>query len=131
MLSYKDILNNEYIKNEYKKIDKINPYAFSHGLQHINNVCEIMNSLCDILKIDKEMRNALLIACASHDVGQYESRDNHGLKAKMIVQELFDNELKENKYYKDILYSIEVHDKKNDKEDSLFALLLIETMGRY
>ncbi len=124
MLSYKDILNNEYIKNEYKKIDEINPYAFSHGLQHINNVCEIINNLCDILKIDKEMRDALLIAGASHDVGQYESRDNHGLKAKMIIQELFDNELKENKYYSDILYSIEVHDKKNDKEDSLFALLL-------
>ena len=119
MISYKDILDDEYIKNAYSTIDKINTYAFSHGLQHINNVCHNMKTLCQILKINKEMEESLLI-----DVGQKDGRENHGLKARLITEKLFSNDLKQDKYYDEILHSIEVHDHKSIGDESLFCLLL-------
>ena len=124
MIDYKKILENNFIKDEYKKIDSINPYPFNHGLKHVNNVCNIMDRLCKILKIDDEEKEALLIACALHDVGQYDGRDNHGLKARKITERLFDNELKDSKYYNDIYSSIEEHDSKCDLKYSLFTILV-------
>ncbi len=124
IIKYHDILNNDYIIKEYAKIDRVNPYAFSHGLQHINNVCNIMKELCNLLHIDDEMKEALLIACVLHDVGQADGRENHGLKAKIITQKLFDNDLKKNKYYDEILHAIEIHDNKSAGNESLFCLLL-------
>ena len=124
MISYKDILENDFIKNEYNKIDSINPYPFNHGLRHVKNVCSIMDKLCDILKIEKERKKALLIACALHDVGQYDGREKHGLKARIIAEKLFDKELKNSKYYKDICLAIEEHDSKCDIKYSLFTILV-------
>ena len=124
MISYKDILENDFIKKEYEKIDGINPYPFNHGLKHVTNVCNIMDKLCNVLNIDDEKKEALLIACALHDVGQYDGRDNHGLKARKIAERLFDNELKDSKYYKDIYSSIEEHDSKCDIKYSLFTILV-------
>lgn len=124
MISYKDILNNEYIKNEYSKIDEINPYAFSHGLKHVNNVCNNMLEICNILNIEDNKKDALLIACALHDVGQADGREHHGSKAKEIAIKLFDKELKENSYYNEILESVEKHDNKNNCDSSLFTILL-------
>ena len=124
MLKYDDFLKNDFIVNEYSKIDEVNPFAFSHGLKHINNVCDNMKILCKILNIDDEMKDALLIACVFHDIGQADGRENHGLKAKHITEKLFSNELKQNKYYNEILHSIEIHDNKSVGNESLFCLLL-------
>lgn len=124
MIDYKKILENDFIKEEYRKIDSINPYPFNHGLRHINNVCSIMNKLCDIFKIYDDKREALLISCALHDVGQYNGRENHGLKARNIAIKLFDKELKENKYYNDILNAIEDHDNSCSIKYPLFTLLV-------
>lgn len=124
MINYKDILNNEYIKNEYSKIDEINPYAFSHGLKHVNNVCNNMLEICNILNIEESEKDALLIACALHDVGQADGREHHGYKAKEIAIKLFDKELKENSYYEQILEAIEKHEMKNNCDNSLFTILL-------
>ena len=124
VLKYEDFLKNDYIVNEYSKIDKINPFAFSHGLRHINNVCNNMKMLCKILNIDDEMKDALLIACVFHDVGQADGREAHGLKAKQIIEKLFSNDIKQNKYYNEILHSVEIHDNKSIGDESLFCLLL-------
>ena len=124
MITYKDILENSFIKNEYNKIDSINPYPFNHGLRHVKNVCNIMNNLCDTFKIEGDKKEALLIACALHDVGQYDGRDNHGLKARKIAENLFDSEIRNNKYYNDIYLAIEEHDSKCDLKYSLFTILV-------
>ena len=124
MLTYKDILNNKVIKTEYQKIDNINPFPFNHGLQHIHNVCGIMDKLTKTLGITGEEKDALMIACTLHDVGQATGRDEHGLKARKIAQELFDEELKNNKYYGDILDAIEHHDEKCSTKFSLFTILV-------
>ena len=88
MISYKDILNNEAIKAEYAKIDKINPFPFAHGLQHINNVCAIMDELTDLLNISGEEKDALMISAVLHDVGQADGRERHGYKARKFAERL-------------------------------------------
>ena len=122
--SYIDILNNDKVIENYNKIDAINPYPFNHGLKHVKNVCCIMDRLCDKLNIIWEEKGALLIACALHDIGQVDGREEHWKKAKLFTISHFENELKDSKYYNDILEAIEKHDNECDINNSLFSLLV-------
>lgn len=125
MFNYKKLLTNHMVIKNYTNIDKINEFPFNHGLKHVRNVCEIIEELCDILRLDKDMKEALLIAGALHDIGQIDGRKNHGLKAKSFLLENFDNEIKQNKYYLDILEAVEKHDNKElNTHDSLFVKLI-------
>ena len=119
-----DILNNDLVIENYGKIDEINPFPFNHGLKHVKNVCEIMNRLCEVLNIDGEKKEALLIASALHDIGQVDGREEHGKKAKEFLIKNFGSELKDNKYYEEILNSIEYHDNPCSIDFPLFTLLV-------
>ena len=124
MINYIDILNNEKLIENYNNIDAINPYPFNHGLKHVKNVCKIMDKLCNKLHIVWEEKDALLIACALHDVGQVDGREGHGEKAKLFAIKHFENELKKHEYYDDILEAIEKHDNVCDVNNSLFCTLV-------
>lgn len=121
-MNYIDYLNNEKVIKAYKRIDEINDFPFNHGMKHVKNVCEIMNNICDILGITKE-KEALLIAAALHDVGQIYGRENHGLKSKEYIINNFNEELKKNEYYDEILEAIEKHSNPS-VDNSLFCTLL-------
>lgn len=123
-MNYKEILENKHVQEQYNAIDKINPYPFNHGLKHVENVCKIMNDLCNVLKIDGEKKDALLIACALHDIGQVDGRENHGKKAKEFAIKMFSKEIKQNSFYLDILDSIEKHDDMCSIDKSLFCILV-------
>jgi len=123
-IGYRDILNSEKLIENYHNIDAINPYPFNHGLKHINNVCKIMDKLCNKLYIVWEEKEALLIACALHDVGQVDGREEHGKKAKLFTIKYFESELKNYEYYDDILEAIEKHDDGCDVNNSLFSTLV-------
>ena len=88
-MNYIDFLENELVKKRYKKIDSINPYALNHGLKHVRNVCNYMDKLCDVLKIDGDKKDALLIACALHDLGQADGREDHRKKIKNFYSKKF------------------------------------------
>ena len=122
--SYIDILNNDKVIENYNKIDAINPYPFNHGLKHVKNVCSIMDKLCDKLNITWEEKDSLLIACALHDIGQVDGREEHWKKAKLFTITHFENELKDLKYYNDILNAIENHDNVCDANNPLFWILV-------
>lgn len=122
--SYIDILNNDKVIENYNKIDAINPYPFNHGLKHVKNVCSIMGKLCDKLNITWEEKDALLIACALHDIGQIDGREEHWKKAKLFTISHFENELKDLKYYNNILEAIENHDNVCDVNNPLFWILV-------
>ncbi len=122
--SYIDILNNDKVIEHYNKIDAINPYPFNHGLKHVKNVCNIMDKLCDKLNITWEEKDSLLIACALHDIGQVDGREEHWKKAKLFTITHFENELKDLKYYNDILEAIENHDNVCDVNNPLFWILV-------
>lgn len=123
-INYIDILNNNKVIEHYNKIDEINPYVFNHGLKHVKNVCNIMNRLCDKLDINWEEKDALLVACALHDVGQVNGAEEHWKNAKLFTINNFENVLKNSKYYNDILEGIENHSKIDDLNSPLFAVLL-------
>jgi HD superfamily phosphodiesterase len=114
MINYKQILEDKIIIDEYKKIDAQNKYPFNHGLQHIKNVCEIMNKLCDALDIIGIEKDSLLIACALHDIGQVNGRENHGIKAKEYAVDYLKNSIDNLDYYNKILNAIADHDKKQE-----------------
>lgn len=60
-MDYIDFLNEEIVKEQYNKIDLINPYAFNHDLKHIRNVWNIMQRLCDTLEINGEENERKLL----------------------------------------------------------------------
>ena len=121
-MNYIDILNDSRVIEQYGKIDIVNPYPFNHGLKHVTNVCNIMNKLCSVLNIVGEEKEALLVACALHDIGQVDGREEHGKKAMIFTMNTFENELKNNMYYSDILKAIEIHDNACSPESELFYL---------
>ena len=123
-MNYKDILNNEKVIQIYKQIDLINPSAFDHGTKHVNNVCKIMNNLCNTLKIDKDEKEALLIACALHDLGRGEGKEKHGFRAKEYTIKEFGEQLHLNPYYNDIIESIEHHSHIDNNDLSFFSILV-------
>ena len=123
-MNYLDFLNNELVIDQYNKIDEINPYPFNHGLKHVKNVCKIMAYLCDTLGIDREEKEALLIASAMHDIGQVGGREEHGRKAKDFLINNFNDGIKNNKFYNNILEAIENHDNPCAVEYPLFTVLL-------
>ena len=123
-MNYIDFLNNEIVINQYNKTDMINPYAINHGLKHIKNVCNIMEKLCDVLKIDIEKREALLIACALHDLGKYDDEENHGKASKDFILKNLYVQLKDNKFFNEILKAIEKHSDIYEENLSLFCILV-------
>lgn len=123
-MNYIDVLNDKKVIDCYNKIDEVNQYPFNHGLKHIKNVCKIMDKLTDSLGIDGEEKGALLIACSLHDIGQVDGRKCHGKKAKQFVIDNYSDVLGNNKYYKDILFAIEIHDYDGNPEESLFSVLV-------
>ena len=48
-----------------------------------------MDKLCDVLKIDGDKKDALLIACALHDLGQADGREDHRKKIKNFYSKKF------------------------------------------
>lgn len=123
-MNYTDVLNNSKVIEIYKGIDEVNQEYFSHGMRHIKNVCNIMSELCDLLNVDKYMKEALLIASALHDIGQLKSRENHGRVAMEYIIDNYEDELKNNKYYNDILYAVDNHSEESKESDTLFTILL-------
>lgn len=124
MITYKDILNDKKVINEYKKIDAQNVFPFSHGLQHIKNVVKIMGKITDTLNITGNRKQYLLIACALHDIGQTNGRENHGLKAKLFSKEYLKNEIPKTDLNL-ILSAIEKHDQETQLDKlSLFTNLV-------
>ena len=123
-MNYIDILNNNNVIDSYKKIDEVNLSIFNHGLKHIKNVCKYMDKLTDILGIDKIEKDALLITCALHDIGQVDGVNNHGRRSKNYIINNFESQLKDNPFYNDILFSVETHDFDCNMEENIFSLLV-------
>lgn len=124
MITYKSILSDQKVIDEYAKIDAQNIYPFSHGLQHAANVAEIVGKLADILGIVDNQKQYLQIACALHDIGQTIGRENHELRAKLFSQEYLQNEIPK-AGLDEILLAIEKHDQETDLDElSLFTNLV-------
>ena len=89
----------------------------------VGSVATLLN-ICNVLEINGEKKEALLIACSLHDIGQVDGREKHGLKAKEFTMKAFPTEINQNSFKLDILDSIERHDDLCTIENSLFCILV-------
>jgi len=86
-MNYIDILNSDYFKNTYTKIEKIKKdFPVNHGFIHINNVIENAKRLADTFKLNERQRELLLIAAALHDIGYIEDRDEHAMNGSILAE---------------------------------------------
>jgi len=97
-MKYNDILNSDYFKNTYKKIEKIKKdFPVNHGFIHIENVVRNAKRLVLTFNLNAKQEELLLIACLLHDVGYLKGRDEHAsngaiLAKKYLIQNGFNRE---------------------------------------
>lgn len=124
MITYKEILEDKIVIEEYNKIDKQNKYPFIHGMKHIENTIGIMKALTNVLEIKGNAENNLLIATAFHDIGQVDGREEHGLKGSVFATKYLKGKIKD-EYLESIAEAIHFHDaKENLDELPLFTNLV-------
>lgn len=128
-MNYIDFLNDPKVVEAYQKIDETNTEKFNHGMKHVKNVCNIMNDLCTLFNIEKEEKEALMIAAALHDIGIVEGRDNHAAKSRKYIEENFSDELQNNRYYNEILTAIESH--SDIREGDTFFTQLLQAADKF
>lgn len=94
-MKYINILKSDFYRETYKKIEELKKdYPVNHGFVHIEHVIEQAKNLANVFSLSKKERENLLIACALHDVGYLEGRENHAKTGAEIAKKF----LKENNF---------------------------------
>ena len=123
-MKYLDCYNDDYIKEMFKKIDSRDE-IYNHGLRHALNVVENIEKLGRLLEIDSEELNYLKIAGYLHDIGRYESNDNHQLFSRDFVLKHVRSKIDSN-WLDRISLAIEKHHEKENVGDlSLFEHIVL------
>lgn len=90
-MNYIDILNSDYFKETYSKIEELKKdFPVNHGFIHINNVIENAKRLSVTFKLTEKETDLLLIACALHDIGYLNGRDDHAYNGSLIAKEVLE-----------------------------------------
>lgn len=121
-MNYEDVLNSKYFKDTYTKIEKIKKdYPVNHGFVHINNVIRNAKRLVAVFNLNKKQEELLLIACALHDIGYLEGRDDHAIRGATLAREY----LKDNNFCDEDIEVIcdAIRNHGGKKEDDLTDLV--------
>ena len=96
-MDYKDIINSEYFKETYAKIEELKKeFYVNHGFIHVNGVVRNAEYLADLFGLDDKQKSLLLIASTLHDIGYLMGRENHAKNGGILAGEyLKDKMLKE------------------------------------
>lgn len=87
-MNYIDIIESDFYKNSYQKIEELKKdYPVNHGFVHIKNVLKNAKDLANIFKLSNMQRKNLYIACALHDVGYLNGRENHAKAGSEIAKD--------------------------------------------
>jgi len=124
-MNYIEVLNNEKIIEIYNEIEKINPWSFSHGIKHINNVLKHIIKITDMLELSDEDKRDLLIATVLHDTGRLFGSEDHARASKAFIEEFLKGRANESSINK-IINIVSNHriDENNDDKDILSKLLI-------
>lgn len=96
VMTYKDIVNSEYFKNTYSKIEELKKdFYVNHGFIHINGVINNAKYLADLFGLNDGQKELLLIATALHDIGYLMGRENHALNGAVLAREYLHGKLPE------------------------------------
>ena len=124
MINYEQILADNTVIAEYQKIDLVNPHPFNHGLPHVRNVIELMKKIIVVLNINENEARNLLIATALHDIGQVDSRDDHGRKGRMFAEKYLSGKINQVDL-ETVLTAIEFHSQKTELDQLSFNTILL------
>ena len=87
-MNYKAIQKTDFYKDTYLKIAELKKdFAVNHSFLHINHVINNAKKLAKTFSLNKQQRRLLYIACALHDVGYLEGREEHAQNGSKIAQE--------------------------------------------
>lgn len=109
---YKLICNDIFLLEIYKQIDSLeirNNLWAHHGLSHVKNVVNIVQSLLTQLNCDEELIDASMAAAYLHDLGCLYGKKDHANKSYEIVKKYFIEKNIKSKYTNDILMAIKYH----------------------
>ncbi|MCX8074196.1 MAG: HD domain-containing protein [Clostridia bacterium] len=116
MIDYKQILEDQEIIDELRKIDDHSNSSYNHGIRHAKHVVDIMKKLIVLLNIEKPESEYLLIACTLHDIGQVYGSDNHSMKSREFAQKYLKNKVDE-QWISKILSSLETHHQRENLDN--------------
>ena len=87
-MDYKEILNSDYFKESYTKIEELKKdFYVNHGFIHINNVISNAKYLADVFCLDSSQKDLLLVASALHDIGYLRGREDHAANGGVLACE--------------------------------------------
>lgn len=124
---FNKIYNDEFIKDAYVMADDPNSkdgFWVYHGLNHINNVIELVEAILKELNYDEEFIENAKIAALLHDVGYGGIKKEHDIRSYEISKKyLIDNKIKL-KHKDEVLEAIRLHRGSTDT-NNVIALVLI------
>ena len=86
-MDYRDVLNSKYFVDCYSKIEEMKKdFPVNHGFVHVNNVINNALRLSKEFKLRECEERLLLVACALHDIGYLEGRDEHAFNGAILAE---------------------------------------------
>lgn len=116
-MDYKDILNSEYFKETYIKIEEMKKdFPVNHGFVHVNNVIRNAKRLVNVFALNKKEEELLLISSTLHDIGYLEGRDDHALSGSILARKYLENNSFNSKDIDIICDAIKNHGGKKEED---------------
>ncbi len=95
-MNYKDVLESEYFKETYLKIEELKKdFYVNHGFIHIDGVIKNAKYLADLFGLTSKDKDLLLIASALHDIGYLMGRDDHAKNGGKLVKDYLNGKMEE------------------------------------
>lgn len=126
-MNYIDILNTDYYKEIYSKIEELKKdFPVNHGFIHINNVIENAKRLAITFNLDNKQTELLLIAAALHDIGYLFGKEDHAYNGGIYSKELLETWNFDKKDIEIISNAIANHGgKKKEEYEDIISMCLI------
>ncbi len=87
-MDYIDIMKSDFFVSTYEKIEEMKKdYPVNHGFVHIDHVVKNAMELANTFHLTDDEKANLYIACALHDVGYLNGRENHAATGAEIAEE--------------------------------------------
>ena len=124
---FEQIKNDPYITECYLTADDpSNPEGFwvYHGLNHINNVIEMVEKILIQLDYNEEYIENAKIGALLHDIGYGGIKKDHEIRSYQMAKDYFEKNNLKLKYETDVLEAIKSHRSSFDS-DNIMAITLI------
>ncbi len=86
-MNYKAIQKSQFYLDTYAKVEQLKKdFPVNHGFLHVNHVIENAKSLAKSFNLNNYQKRLLYVACALHDIGYINGREEHALSGGIIAR---------------------------------------------